>query len=156
MSFWNIFLSLSATQSRTWSVFETVTLTLSLFSQGPSSSLAAPLQCFCQHLPHDAAGPGHMVPLHRLDGYWYVVNITNSALISSVPRSCNCFLTSCFLSASLQVSPSTSVMVLRTAVKLPTGHPHANTNPHCRPRAQFTRAPLMTVTWRPAAAPDTD
>lgn len=37
--------------------------------QGPSASLVAPVQCFCQHLPHDAAGHEYMDPLLRLDGY---------------------------------------------------------------------------------------
>lgn len=58
-------------------------LTFSLFSQGPSSSMVAPVQCFRQHLPHDAAGPSYMVPFHRLDGYWYVLNTISSVFISN-------------------------------------------------------------------------
>lgn len=47
-------------------------------------------------------------------------------------------------------------MVLRTAVKLPTGHPIANMSLRCSPRAQFTKALPPTATWKWAAAPDTD
>lgn len=61
-----------------------------------------------------------------------------------------------FLLLLFQVSPSTSFMVSGTAAKLPKGHLHANTSPHCRPRPPFTKAPLTTVTWKQAAALDTN
>lgn len=63
------------------------------------------------------------------------------------------FLTSHCLSFTIQVLPSTSSMVLGTAVNL-TAHPHANMSLRCRTRAQFTRALLTTVTWKQGVAPD--
>lgn len=75
-------------------------------------------------------------------------------LISIASLFCDCFLTSRCSSPPLQVSPSTSYTVLRTAVKQPDGSPHANTRPRCRPRARSTRAPQTTATWREASAPD--
>lgn len=47
-------------------------VTSSVVSLGSSASLVAPVQCLRQHLPHDAAELGHMVPLRCLDDHRYV------------------------------------------------------------------------------------